>query len=110
MVIIMAKTLWNNIPCDHKVETTEDHISTTYVHSYDFGLMDFDEASHCFSGFSFEAQGVMQKIKEGFWKGSGFTGGHHDQFLFKAIREGDKVHVTMEQHNNVYKNIKSKMI
>lgn len=103
------KTLWHDIPCDHKVEKVEDHISITFIHAYDFGLMDFDIAGRSFSGYSFDAQSTMRKIKEGFWNGANFIGGARNQFIFTAKREGDKVHVTMEKRDNVYK-FKAKMI
>ena len=104
------KTLWNNMPCNHKVQKVEEAGWTDYIHNYDFGVMDFDEASHRFSGFSFDTQDVIRKIKEGIWTGSGFTGGAHDQLHFMAIREGDKVHMSMKKIDTVYEKIESKMI
>ena len=104
------KTLWNNIPCKHSEHKVEESKWIDYIHSYDFGLFNFDEAARRFSGFSFDAQSVMRKIKEGVWNGSGFTGGQHDQLHFEAVREGDKVHVTMTKTETVYKQTKSKMI
>ena len=104
------KTLWKNIPCNHSERKVEEAWWTDYIHMYDFGLFDFDEAARRFSGFSFEAKKVMRDIKEGFWSESGFTGGKHDQLHFKASREGDKVHVTMTKTETVYKQWKFKMI
>ena len=88
------KTFWENgIPCEHKVQKVEEARWTDYIHNYDFGVMDFDEAARRFSSFSFEARKVMKKIKDGVYIGYGFTGGQNDQLNFTAIREGDKVHV-----------------
>ena len=104
------KTMWNNIPCNHKLEKVEEARWTDFIHMYDFGLFDFAEAARRFSGFSFEAKKVMGKIKEGIAIGYGFTGGQSDQLHFKAMREGDKVHITMKERERRYKKIKSKMI
>ena len=103
------KTIWENIPCDHKVQKIEEAGWTDYVHNYDFGLFDFDEAISRFSAFSFEAK-LIKKVKEGTIVGTGFTGGQRDQLNFHAIREGGKVHITMTEKETVYKKIKSKMI
>ena len=104
------KTLWKNIPCNHSERKVEEAWWTDYIHMYDFGLFDFDEAARRFSGFSFEAKKVMRKIKEGLVIGYGFTGGQREQLLFKAVREGEKVHITMKERERVYNKIKSKMI
>lgn len=105
------KTIWENIPCEHKVQTVEKSGWTEFIHEYDFGLFDFDEAARRFSRFSFETKKVIRKIKEGIIVGSGFTGGQSDHLNFVAIRE-DKVHVhvTMKEVEMVYKDFKSKMI
>lgn len=100
------KTLWENIPCDHKVQKIEATGWTDYVHNYDFGVMDIDEAANRFSRFSFEAKKVMKKIKDGVYIGYGFTGGQQDQLNFTAVREGDMVHVTMNEKKCVYKKIR----
>ena len=92
------KTMWNGIPCDHAVKKVEEAGWTDYVHQYDFGLFDFDEAASRFSAFSFETQEAIRKIKEGIYTGCGFTGGQHDQLNFTAVREGDMVHVTMKEN------------
>ena len=104
------KTMWNNIPCNHKLEKVEEARWTVFIHMYDFGLFDFDEAARRFSAFSFEAKKVMRKIKEGIVIGYGFTGGQSDQLNFKAVREGEQVHITMNERETVYNKIKSKMI
>ena len=104
------KTLWENIPCNHSERKVEESGWTVYIHSYDFGLFNFDEAARRFSSFSFEAKKVMRKIKEGKAIGYGFTGGQSDQLNFKAVREGEQVHVTMNERETVYNKIKSKMI
>ena len=104
------KTMWENIPCDHTVKKVEEDGWTDYIHSYDYGLFDFDEAARRFSRFSFDAEYALGKIKEGRFEAVGFTGGQYDQLLFKADRIGDKVHVTMNETKCVYKRIRSKMI
>ena len=103
-------TIWENIPCDYVVKKVEEVGWTVIIHNYDFGLFDFDEAVRRFSAFSFEAKKVMKKIKDGVYIGYGFTGGQQDQLNFTAVREGDMVHVTMNEKKRVYKKIRSKMI
>lgn len=104
------KTLWENIPCDHKVQKIEETGWTDYVHNYYFGVMDIDEAANRFSRFSFDAEYALGKIKEGRFEAVAFSGGQNGQLNFNAIREGDKVHVTMNEKKRVYKKIRSKMI
>ena len=104
------KTMWENIPCDYVVKKVEEVGWTVIIHNYDFGLFDFDEAMSRFSKFSFEATKLINKVKEGTIVGTGFTGGQCDQLNFHAIREGGKVHITMNEKKYVYKKIRSKMI
>ena len=104
------KTLWENIPCDHKVQKIEEAGWTDYVHNYDFGVMDIDEAANRFSRFSFDAEYTLGKIKEGRFEAVAFSGGQNGQLHFEAVREGDMVHVTMNEKKCVYKKIRSKMI
>lgn len=89
--------MWKNIPCDC---VSKKILDKTYVHNYDFGVMEFTKAKELFSPFC-AADVAIGDIEKRFCDDVQCLGTTDLNLNFRFIREGDKVHVTLKRYETV---------